>query len=742
MGEALQQKVQFFGDYAVFLKALLPQATAICCHDKAGHIFWRDEESPAGLDSASHRQAVAQLLESPNRAGKLGPLSLDGSAAYLFPLLGERREVLTVLTAVVDSSAGILPYEFCAELLRPALRSLRRELSLRFRLTENYRKLSVQTAEENLLHQVESLTQERQTCESSLSKILNLCREHIKVGKAILIIPGRSIRLIDSDGDESSMEVDLWLDDVMERVSTLAAPGVNGGHKQFLETENDSDLICLPINHGGDKVIGFLALADWGQSAFSQARRRRILRYVASHIESVMDANYDSLTGLTSWGVFEGELIDACGGVGSENHTVMYLDVDQLHVTNDTFGRDVGDEILTAFARLIREHLDGHLTTRIDSDSFAGLLRDTDVNRARELAEKICNEFSETEFTRGGQVCRASVSVGIGPLSGDPVTGSAALSTAQVACQAAKDRGRNRVEIYQSEDASIIQRFDDIHQVGQIRNAIDEDRLVLMGQPIAALKEGIDTQYFEVLVRLLDEEGRAVPPSEFFSAAERYQLMEELDRWVVRKTLRTIAASPELLRDPTVRFAINLSGQSLGSEPFLGFVQEQISESGVSPSMLCFEITETVAVANIQKAQSFMHALKKIGCRFSLDDFGTGLSSFSYLKLFAVDTLKIDGSFIRDIATNVVSQSVVAALSEVARVMELETVAEYVEDEQALELLGNLGVTWAQGFLIGEPEPLEEQLKRIIPPVDAGQDQDGESAVSSERGSASAIHQI
>jgi EAL domain-containing protein (putative c-di-GMP-specific phosphodiesterase class I) len=291
---------------------------------------------------------------------------------------------------------------------------------------------------------------------------------------------------------------------------------------------------------------------------------------------------------------------------------------------------------------------------------------------------------------------------------------SAALAPAQVACQAAKERGRGRVELYQQGDASIIQRLDDIHQVGHIRSAIENNRMTLVAQPIVAIQPGkTAAYYYEVLVRLIDSDGAHVMPADFFSAAERYQLMEELDRWVVTETLQLLAARMGDFEDLSLRIAINLSGQSLGSEQFLPFVVEQIKTSGVPARMLSFEVTETVAVANLQRAQKFMHTLKDLGCRFSLDDFGTGLSSFAYLKLFPVDTLKIDGSFVRDITTNVTSQSVVAAIAEVARVMQLQSVAEYVQDEEAMVLLKDLGVTWGQGFLLGAPEPLAEKLDSL-----------------------------
>ena len=236
---------------------------------------------------------------------------------------------------------------------------------------------------------------------------------------------------------------------------------------------------------------------------------------------------------------------------------------------------------------------------------------------------------------------------------------------------------------------------------------------MLMGQPILSLKGDRSAGYFEVLVRMLNEQGEPVAPRDFLSAAERYQLMEELDRWVVEQSLSLLAKYELNAPMSGVTLAINLSGQSLGSEPFQQCVEERINAHAIPPRLLCFEITESVAVSHMQRAQTLMRSLRNLGCRFSLDDFGTGLSSFAYLKLFPVDTLKIDGSFVRDVASNKVSQSVVAAIAEVARVMGLDTVAEYVQDKASVNLLRDLGITYGQGFHIGEPQPLETALRQL-----------------------------
>jgi EAL domain-containing protein (putative c-di-GMP-specific phosphodiesterase class I) len=269
--------------------------------------------------------------------------------------------------------------------------------------------------------------------------------------------------------------------------------------------------------------------------------------------------------------------------------------------------------------------------------------------------------------------------------------------------------------------------MDDIGLISSIRNAIDSGRLVLYAQPIIPLSRKEAPKYYELLVRLLDAKGQPVEPAEFMRTAERYQLIQDIDRWVITRALESLAEMRESSRDPGYRFAINLSGQSLGDDSFLGFIRGELARFKISPSLLCFEITETVAVTNLNKAQTLIQELQKIGCRFSLDDFGTGMSSFAYLKLFPVDKLKIDGSFVHDLCSNEVSRAMVTAITEIARVMHISTVAEYVQDAATLSELQKIGVDWAQGYHIGAPRRLSEIIAES-PATSAACDEPGSMA--------------
>jgi EAL domain-containing protein (putative c-di-GMP-specific phosphodiesterase class I) len=279
-----------------------------------------------------------------------------------------------------------------------------------------------------------------------------------------------------------------------------------------------------------------------------------------------------------------------------------------------------------------------------------------------------------------------------------------------MACESAKEHGRDRIEVYDECNQSVVRRYDDMQLVAEIQQALDGDEFELLAQPIVSLTDSSADIQFEILLRMTDSDGKLIPTKALFSAAERYRMMPHIDRWVVSTAVGQLSEARESVAGKDVTFSINLSGQSLGDDEILEFIEEELEHRDVPASALCFEITESAAVSNLDKAQAFIDRLRDLGCKISLDDFGAGLSSFAYLKNFNVDTLKIDGGFIRDITENRISESMVAAITQVAKVMELKTVAEYVETEEARELLVSLGVDYAQGHIVGKPVAIETVL--------------------------------
>jgi EAL domain-containing protein (putative c-di-GMP-specific phosphodiesterase class I) len=306
-----------------------------------------------------------------------------------------------------------------------------------------------------------------------------------------------------------------------------------------------------------------------------------------------------------------------------------------------------------------------------------------------------------------------SASLGVAPIGKGENALAHAMATAEIACKAAKDRGRNRVEVFQDSDQSIIRRHTDILVIGKLRDALGNDSFRLDAQPILPLRGNYGRPRFELLIRMLGDRGEIIPPGKFLSAAERYQLMPTIDRWVVRRACELLGAHSESVREEIARFAINLSGQSLQDESFLPFVVEQIQTSRLPANVLCFELTETATIGNLAKAQNFIKTLQDLGCQFALDDFGTGVSSLAYLKDLSVNYLKIDGGFVRDALTNSRSESMIKAIAQLAKVMCMETIAEYVETDNLRARMADLGVDYGQGFAMGKAQPLEQLLEEL-----------------------------
>jgi diguanylate cyclase (GGDEF)-like protein len=466
--------------------------------------------------------------------------------------------------------------------------------------------------------------------------------------------------------------------------------------------------------HGNlEGVLAQLGRVHAGE--FSKAERR-FMAHIVRKVEYVIERSFDAMTGLMNRAGFEAQLQESAKSLldASEPHQLIYLDLDNLQLVNDTFGREAGDAVIMRFARLLEEDLSrSAVVSRLTGDDFCILLTHASGEQALQLASQIRDRGSELRYLHGDKSLQVTMSIGIAEYNVHTGDEGRALTAARMACEGAKDHGRDRIEVYDDQNLSVIRRHDDMQLVSQIQQAIDADGFELLAQPITSLKKNNAAPRYEILLRMKDGEDDYVPTQALFSAAERYRLMPQIDRWVLSTTIARLADNAAAVEAAEANFSINLSGQSLGDDDILEFIDEEIRVSGISPRRLCFEVTESAAVSNLKKAQAFIDALRERGCRISLDDFGAGLSSFAYLKNFKVDTLKIDGSFIRDITDNRISESMVAAITQVAKVMELETVAEYVESAETRTLIAKLGVDFAQGHEVGRPIALHDVLAQL-----------------------------
>ncbi len=434
--------------------------------------------------------------------------------------------------------------------------------------------------------------------------------------------------------------------------------------------------------------------------------------------------HHDTLTGLPNRREVERRLqilIEHAAEKGSE-HALCLLDLDQFKVVNDTCGHPAGDELLRQVARALEAHIDPpDLLARLGGDEFAILLKDCPLHHAVSRVESLRASLKSMNFSWEGQRFEISSSVGLVQLSGTEHSVSTAMSLADTLCFAAKDAGRDRLQVYEEGDSSLEQIQEEMKAVSMITEAFEQDRFRLYRQPIVPVRDDEDGDHYEILIRMLDPEGRILPPGVFLQSAERYNLAGRIDRWVVGNTLGWLKRNREEL-DRLSLCSINLSGQSLGDPELLQFIDQQFEDGIISPDRICFEVTETVAVANMHAAIEFIQVLKKRGCLFALDDFGSGLSSFAYLRNLPVDLLKIDGMFVRDIATDATAFAMVKSIHEVGQVMGKRTIAEFVENDRILAKLNYIGVDYAQGYGISAPRPIEEPLfdQRVARPPSEG----------------------
>ncbi len=534
------------------------------------------------------------------------------------------------------------------------------------------------------------------TDESGTVKYLNPVAE-LLTGWQLREARGMDVRQIFRLRDELTGDS---LDNPARTVLAIGRESRRPGHALLIRQDGETIAvrdIGAPIRDRHGHLIGCV-LVFHDVSATLQLTRE--LSHQASH---------DALTGVPNRREFERRLGALLGTkrLADSHHVLCYLDLDQFKVVNDTCGHVAGDELLRQVTALLRGRIrESDVLARLGGDEFGILFLNCPLDKAMGLAEGLRQSIQEFRFSWDDRSFAIGVSIGVVPMDGEQTDLGRLLATADTACYAAKEAGRNLVWLYRENDSDVQAQRGQMQWVSRIRQALDQDRLRLFVQPIVALeREHVGPSHYEILVRL-EEDGELIAPGSFIPAAERYGLMVEIDQWVIGNTLSWLGDACRSGEQPQATFCINVSGASLSSPAFRQMVVAKLRDSNLSAGAVCLEITESAAIANLSKVVDLIRQLKPLGCTFALDDFGSGLSSFAYLKALPVDYLKIDGSFVRDLEHDPVDLAMVQAINTIGHTMELKTVAEFVESEAILERLREMGVDYAQGYHIGRPQPL------------------------------------
>jgi diguanylate cyclase (GGDEF)-like protein len=700
--------------YAQLVRSLLPRAASVSLFDHSGKLLWSSAASANSELFALVLQAIAQTDGTRDGVGQQGALPDDGPA-YLFWLrdaAGKIAAVVAVVCSRVKDDAELLPFSYAYDHLKPALELLRRDLLARADIELLNESLTARDKDLELLLSVTG-SYPQASGSDDLKSLLANAAGHLKCVLAGIVVPDKGLVFTYPENGDSSI-LTRTQRQLLAITQTRRDPLViNKIATQAGQVAIPYRILACPLRQGSGRTSGVLALFRRLDAPEFVGRDVHLADLISRKVAASIETSYDTLSGLLTRAALEQrvKLLFTEPEARTQRWSLLYVDIDELHVINENFGMHVGDQAIAQIGELLRKHLPpGSVAARISGDRFA-ICMPSDIDEAAMFGEGLREGVTRLATAGVDARFRLSISLGVTPFVGRDGDLGRSLAEAESACKAAKDRGRNRLESFQENDVSIIRRFTDINVATDVRAALADNRLRLEAQMIVPFNDdGHSKPHYELLLRMLDLEGNTIGPDRFLSAALRYQMMPTIDRWVISTVIDLLRPRRELLAKAPVCFTINFSGQSLLDEEFADYVIRSVETSRINPAVFCFELTESAAVASMPAAEALMSRLRKLGCGVALDDFGTGLSSLSYLRSMPVSMLKIDGSFVRDILRDERAESMVRAIAQLARAMNITTVAEYVETEEIRTRVRSLGVDYGQGFAIARPVPVGEVL--------------------------------
>jgi|GEM_PF-872788 len=716
--------------YLQLLRPVVPVGSVLAVVDERGLAVWIDEPG----DGDQIRDGLARLgreywTDPAANTVEVQRLELAGCGTLYYLAFGATEgDLFGYLTVVVGDDHPVADLRaaagFC-EAFAAVAACICREHRLNVELNTMANELGERYDELNLVYSINERGKDRREQDCVLVEIVEDCARHMAVPFVSIVVPDRDIGVhhCSANGVRAAWRK-TWkraVKEVMGRLKTHQRGVVLNGGEGKSEIKDVGDLSCkliaAPIMDDLGEVCGAVFVGKELEKPDFHNSDRSLVEVIARKVAKVLEETYDTLTGLLTRQGFEGCLARALdlAGEAAADSCLIYLDIDQTSLSAGKDRPAVGAVVLKQIAQTIRENLrNADPVGRLSDVVFTVLLGNCPMDRAYVVAEKLKSAITGREYVVEGAHLEVDLHVGIAGLKACTGGLDALLRSAEVAALLARERGGAGILAYDPEDRDLQRREAAAESVNMVRRALREDRFELWAQPIVPLRHDRSEGHLEVLLRLRDDAGGLLAPGCFMPAAEIYHLMPAIDRWVVKNALAVVEKYLAMFPEGNFHVAINLAGQSFRDTSLLDFIVGQLGEHNVPAERLCFEVTETTAMGQMAEARAFMEVLRERGCRFSLDDFGSGLSSFSYLKNLPVDFLKIDMEFVREILDEPVSAVIVDAVNRVAHAMGLRTVAEGVENDAIKGYLKEMGLDYVQGYGIAVPRPLEEVLDRML----------------------------
>lgn len=685
-------------------------ALSVAVFDDDGTLAWCGEN-----ESQQEYWPEGGFVENPFAADDSCVELSNGRFAFAFPLRQSRHDDPLGYVLVQTVGDQRVPVDQVKASVRPILECIHKQLDIRLELSAVRRQTDGERRGMQLLLKLDELQQE-QDAAGRVQEALRLTAEHFASHLTVLWLPEVNVhRAWREKGDVSARGCDA-LAPIFNRLVAAAKK-----RRRVLDTtapkallkfakisEQSANILSSPILNDADEVAGVLALLSTEQLGRNDIRLTRV---VATKLAALVEQQVPVAEGVLSRHEMLRHIDQHLHNNSKTSRALLLIDIDKLHVINEMHGHFGGDAAIHACAEHARKACGIEaVVSDLQGGSIGVFLPQSDEKNAVICAERIRKSLADSRPRYEDRVIDVVASIGIAMMPAMVQDAAAALNTAEVAARSAKARGGDQVVVFDDLDASVMRRREDLDQVGQLQAALIDNRFELFAQPIVSLHDEDSRPRFEILLRMIDEDGKLCSPDRFLSAAERYQMMSSIDRFVVRTATNMLSQTENQLEINLASFSINVSAQSMMDSEFPKFVEACILDSGISPDTFCFEITETAIMRNLQCALDMLNRFRKLGCRLALDDFGTGQCSFAYLKDLPVQYVKIDGSFVRDVLENPLSEAIIESVCKIAGVIDAKTVAEYVENDLILQRMKQVGIDFAQGYCVGKPMPLSKIL--------------------------------